>query len=349
MIAYIVRRILLGFFTLSIVSFLSYAIVQLPPGDQVDMYLNTVFNTPMGGDAGRRTDVQVEALRELWGLNRPLVVQWWDWITGIVTRGDFGQSYAHIDGGSGGRDIGEAIREDLPFTIYLAIFTIVITWVFAIPVGIYSAVRQNSVGDYVFTFAGFVGLAVPDFLLGLVLMYVAFAYFDHSVGGIFSGDYISAPWSVGRVIDMLQHLIIPGLVLGTAGTAGLVRIMRNNLLDELRKPYVVTAQAKGLPSWRVIIKYPVRVALNPFISGIGGTLPALVSGSVIVSIVLSLNTLGPLFLIAIQRQDAPMSGAIILMLTTLTVVGVLISDLLLVVVDPRIKLTGSARGGGGTV
>ena len=348
MLAYIVRRVFLGLFTLLIVSYISFMIVQLPPGDQVDAYLQMMHERGFG-EAPNRTEFQVEALREAWGLNRPAIVQWWDWLSGILVRGDFGYSYAHIDGGSGGRDIRTAIAEDLPFTIYLSIFTILITWVFAIPVGIYSAVRQNSVGDYVFTLAGFAGLAVPDFLLGLVAMYVAFAYFDHSVGGIFSGEYITAPWSVGRVIDMLQHLIIPGLVLGTAGTAGLIRIMRNNLLDELRKPYVVTAQAKGLASWRVVLKYPVRVALNPFISGIGGMLPSLVSGSVIVSIVLSLNTIGPLYLIAIQRQDAQMAGAIILMLTSLSVVGVLISDLLLVVVDPRIKLTGSARGGGGTV
>ena len=348
MAAYLVKRTLLGLFTLLLVSFISYVIVQLPPGDQVDAFVNMVHERGSGNAPGRST-IQMEALREAWGLNRPIVVQWWGWFSDIIFRGDFGYSYAHIDGGSGGRPIRDAIAEDLPFTIYLSIFTILITWVFAIPVGIYSAVRQNSLGDYVFTFAGFIGLAVPDFLLGLVLMYIAFAYFDHSVGGIFSGDYITAPWSVGRVIDMLQHLIIPGLVLGTAGTAGLVRIMRNNLLDELHKPYVVTAQAKGMPAWRVVVKYPVRVALNPLISGMGSMLPALVSGSVIVSIVLSLNTLGPLYLIAIQRQDAQMAGAIILMLTSLSVVGVLISDLLLVVVDPRIKLTGSARGGGGTV
>ena len=348
MLAYLVKRSLLGLFTLLFVSFISYLIVQLPPGDQVDMFLDMVHSRGYG-EAPGRSMIQVEALRESWGLNRPILVQWWDWFSGIIFEGDFGYSYAHIDGGSGGREIGPAIREDLPFTIYLSIFTILITWVFAIPVGIYSAVRQNTIGDYVFTFAGFTGLAVPDFLLGLVLMYVFFAYFDHSVGGLFSGDYITAPWSVGRVLDMLQHLIIPGIVLGTAGTAGLIRVMRNNLLDELRKPYVVTATAKGLAGWRVVLKYPVRVALNPFISGIGGPLPSLVSGSVIVSIVLSLNTLGPLYLIAIQRQDAQMAGAIILMLTGLSVIGVIISDILLVVVDPRIKLTGSARGGGGSV
>ena len=241
------------------------------------------------------------------------------------------------------RDI---LKQYLPYTIYLSVFTIIITWVFAVPIGIYSAVRAHSIGDYVFTFLGFSGLAVPDFLLGLVMMYVAYAYFDHSVGGIFSGDYLNAPWSVARVIDMLQHLIIPGVVLGTAGTAGLIRIMRNNLLDELTRPYVVTARAKGLPNWKVVVKYPVRVAINPFISGIGSMLPGLISGSVIVSIVLGLSTVGPIFLRAVLAQDGPMTAAMILMLSGLTVVGTLISDLLLVVVDPRIKLTGSGRGGG---
>ena len=237
------------------------------------------------------------------------------------------------------------VKERLPYTIYLTLFTIAVTWVFAIPVGIYSAVRQHSVGDYVFTFAGFAGLAVPDFLLALVMMYVFFAYFGHSVGGIISGEYDTAPWSVGKVLDMLQHLIIPGVVLGTAGTAGLIRIMRNNLLDELRKPYVVTARAKGLVGWKVIVKYPVRLAINPFISGIGGMLPSLVSGSVIVSIVLGLPTLGHTMLRALLAEDANMIATIVLLLSAMTVFGTLLSDLMPVVVDPRIRLTGSGRGG----
>ena len=220
-----------------------------------------------------------------------------------------------------------------------------ITWTLAIPIGIYSAVRQHTIGDYIFTFLGFTGIAVPDFLLALVAMYLLYTYFDYSVGTLHSGEYEFAPWSFGKVIDMLEHLIIPAIVLGTSGTAGLIRILRNNLLDELNRPYVVTATAKGMPAWRVIVKYPVRVAINPFISGIGSMLPGLVSGSAIVSIVLSLPTLGPIFLEGIAKQDAMLSGSIILMLTSLSVVGVLISDVLLAVVDPRIKLTGSGRGG----
>ena len=193
------------------------------------------------------------------------------------------------------------IQKRLPLTIGLAAATLLMTWVFAIPIGIYSAVRQHSIGDYTFTFLGFTGLAVPDFLLGLVLMYLFLAHFNQSVGGIFSGEYQFAPWSVGKVLDLLQHMIIPAIVLGTAGTAGLIRIMRNNLLDEPNKPYVVTARAKGQVEWKLVAKYPVRVAINPFISGIGSMLPALVGGSVIVSIVLSLPTLGPVMLEALQR------------------------------------------------
>ena len=348
MLSYIVRRILLAAFTLLVISFISFFIVQLPPGDMVDQYIDMLPD--VGANKDTIASVDAEKLREEWGLNDPLILQWWRWVSGIIFRADFGTSYTSIAGATPqGVPVVEPIQNYLPYTIYLSIFTAVITWIFSLPVGIYSAVRQHSIGDYVFTFIGFTGLAVPDFLLGLVLMYVAYAYFDHSVGGIFSGDYLTAPWSVGRVIDMLQHLIIPGIVLGTAGTAGLIRVMRNNLLDELDKPYVVTAKAKGMPGWRLIVKYPVRVAINPFISGIGGMLPGLVSGSVIVSIVLSLPTIGPIFLEAVMVQDALMTSAMILMLSGLTVVGTLVSDLLRVIVDPRIRLTGSARGQSGSV
>ena len=198
--------------------------------------------------------------------------------------------------------------------------------------------RPHTVGDYVFTFVGFTGLAVPDFLLGLVMMYVLFAFFDLSVGGLFSGKYQLAPWSIGKVLDMLQHLIIPAVVLGTSGTAGLIRVMRNNLLDEMGRPYVVTARAKGMVNWKLIVKYPVRVAINPFISSIGSLLPALIGGSVIVSIVLSLPTLGPVLLTAVMGQDMFLAGTITLLLGVLTVIGILISDIMLVVIDPRIKL-----------
>ena len=348
MIAYIVRRVLLSAFTILAISFLSFLIVQLPEGDMVDAYLNLMHERGMGEAPGRSFE-QVDVLRESWGLNRPLLVQWADWFSKIIFKGDFGYAFSVAGNRAGGGPVKDLIVVRVPYTIYLSIFTIIITWIFAIPIGIYSAMRQNSIGDYVFTFLGFTGLAVPDFLLGLVMMYVLYAYFDHSVGGLFSGEYANAPWSFGKFMDLLEHLIVPGVVIGTAGTAGLIRIMRNNLLDELSKPYVLTARAKGLTSWRVIVKYPVRIALNPFISGIGGLLPALLSADAIVSVVLSLPTLGPIMLDGLMRQDMNLTAALILMYSSLAVVGVLISDLLLVVVDPRIKLTGSARGGGGGV
>ena len=339
MLAYIVRRTLLAGFTVVIISFVAYLIVALPEGDALDVYLYEQYRSDTGDAGFGRSPEELWAIRELWGLNDPLIEQWWGWVKGIV-QGDFGYSI------QGWGDARTRIVARVPYTIYLGVVTIGVTWIFAIPIGIYSAVRQHSVGDYIFTFAGFSGLAIPDFLLGLVMMYVFFAYFGYSVGGIFSGVYEDAPWSVAKVMDMLQHLIIPAVVLGTAGTAGLIRIMRNNLLDELGKPYVVTARAKGLVGWKVIVKYPVRVAINPFISGIGSMLPGLVSGSVIVSVVLGLPTLGPLLLQGIMEQEMDMVGTIILMLSTMTVIGTLISDLMLVVVDPRIKLTGSGRTGG---
>ena len=346
MIAYIVRRTFLALFTIWVISIFAYVIATLGPGDMVDRYMQTLNAGP--GEMLGRSPRELDALREMWGLNRPLVVQYADWISGIVLRGDFGYSFVGGVLGEhyGGEPVSVVVKERLPYTIYLTVFTIAITWVFAIPIGIYSAVRQHSMGDYIFTFAGFTGLAVPDFLLALVMMYVFFAYFDMSVGGIFSGDFDTAPWSVAKVIDMLKHLIIPGVVLGTAGTAGLIRIMRNNLLDELSRPYVVTARAKGLVGWRVIVKYPVRVAINPFISGIGGMLPALISGSVIVSIILALPTLGHTMLRALLAEDTAMIATIVLLLSAMTVLGTLISDLMLVVVDPRIRLTGSGRMGG---
>jgi peptide/nickel transport system permease protein len=258
-----------------------------------------------------------------------------------MLHGDLGRSFQWFCGYLPlEKPVKELVGDRIWTTVILTGFTILVTWTFAIPVGIYSAVRQHSIGDYVFTFLGFSGLAVPDFLLGLVLMYLAFAYMDMAVGGLFSADYQDAGWSWPKIWDLIQHLWVPAVVLGTSGTAGLIRVMRNNLLDELGKPYVVTARAKGMTSWRVIIKYPVRVAINPLVSTVGYLLPALVSGSIIVSVVLSLPTLGPVLLSSMIQQDVYTAGFIILMLGILTIIGTLISDILLAVVDPRIKLTG---------
>ena len=331
MAPFIVMRIILGAFTLAVISFLSFVIIQLPEGDYVDRYIERLR---LEGD--EISQEEADAIRDYYGLDRPMLVQYWFWISRIIFRLDFGRSFAQ------NRTIKDLVADRLQFTIALSAFTAILIWVFSVPVGIYSAVRQHSFGDYVFSTLGFAGLAVPDFLLGLVLMYIFFAYFGWSVGGLFSGQYINAPWSVGKVIDMLQHLIVPGVVLGTAGTAGQIRVLRNNLLDELSKPYVVTARSKGVAAWKLVIKYPVRVAINPLISGFGGMLPALLGGGFIVSIVLSLPTLGPLMIDALLNQDMYLAGSVFLLTSMLSVIGVLISDLMLVVVDPRIRLMGSA-------
>jgi peptide/nickel transport system permease protein len=330
MLTYIARRLLLAAFTVWIITMLTFVIIQLPAGDSADRTIAQLMERGV-----RYNPDLVEAIREYLGLGKPMYERYGMWMWNLM-HGDLGISIIDWDHQQA---VKRVIGDRLWLTVALTGFTILVTWTFAIPVGIYSAVRQHSVGDYAFTFLGFTGLAVPDFLLGLVLMYVAYAYFDQSVGGLFSADYINRSWSLGKSIDLLNHLWIPALVLGTSGTASLIRIMRNNLLDELAKPYVVTARAKGVSPARLIIKYPVRVAINPLVSTVGYLLPSLVSGSVIVSVVLSLPTLGPVLLLAIMQEDTQLAGFIILMLGILTVIGTLISDILLAVVDPRIKLT----------
>ena len=304
----------------------------MPPGDTIDrMY-----------DRATRTHTEMVAkemlveLRLRLGLDQPKYVRYSKWVWALL-QGDLGQTMVPYGGLGNQSPVKEIIGDRLFTTIVLTGFTILVTWIFSIPIGIYSAVRQQSLGDYVFTLIGFSGLAVPDFLLGLVLMYVAFAYFDMNVGGLFSADFINAPWSIAKALDLIDHLWIPAIVLGTSGTAGLIRVMRNNLLDELSRPYVVTATAKGVVKWRLILKYPVRIAINPMVSTVGYLLPSLVGGSVIVSVVLSLPTLGPVLLDAIQQEATYTAGPIILMLGILTVIGTLISDILLAIVDPRIK------------
>ena len=327
-----VRRLILSFFTVWIISIAAFIIIELPPGDTIDrMY-----------DRATRTHTEMVAkemlveLRLRLGLDQPKYVRYSKWVWALL-QGDLGQTMVPYGGLGNQRPVKEIIGDRLFTTIVLTGFTIMVTWIFSIPIGIYSAVRQQSLGDYVFTIIGFSGLAVPDFLLGLVLMYVAFAYFDMNVGGLFSADFINAPWSIAKALDLIDHLWIPAIVLGTSGTAGLIRVMRNNLLDELSRPYVVTATAKGVVKWRLILKYPVRIAINPMVSTFGYILPSLVGGSVIVSVVLSLPTLGPVLLDAIQQEDTYTAGPIILMLGILTVIGTLISDILLAIVDPRIK------------
>lgn len=326
MFAYVIRRLLYMIPTLIAISLVSFFIIQLPPGD----YLSTMV-AELAQQGDRVDSNRLRALEERYGLGEPVYVQYWKWITGIVLRGDFGHSFEW------NRPVASLIWQRLALTFVLSFSTLLFIWAVAFPTGIYSAVRKYSVGDYLATFVGFIGLAIPNFLLALVLMYVSFRYFNQSVGGLFSPQYIEAPWSWAKVADLLAHLWIPMVVLGTAGTAGLIRIMRANLLDELHKPYVTTARAKGLSEGRLLLKYPVRVALNPFVSTVGWVLPELVSGAAIVSIVLSLPTTGPLLLRALKSQDMYLAGGFIMMLSVLTVVGTLLSDLLLAWLDPRIR------------
>jgi peptide/nickel transport system permease protein len=326
MLAYIGRRIVLAIFTVWAVSVLAFTIIQLPPGDYITSYIAQMAST-----GSIVSEQEAENLRIQYGLDQPIYVQYYKWMAQIA-RGSFGMSMEWR------RPVLEVIGDRLWLTIAVSLAAVLLTWILSLPIGIYSAVRQYSFGDYAFTFVGFIGLAVPNFLLALVILYFGFVYFDANIGGLFSVEYQDAPWSLAKTWDLLKHLPIPALILGLAGTAQQIRIMRANLLDELRKPYVVTARAKGLTELKVILKYPVRVALNPFISTLGYVFPYLVSGSIIVSVVLSLPTVGPLLLKALIAQDMFLAGTIVLLLGIMTVIGTLISDILLVLIDPRIQL-----------
>jgi peptide/nickel transport system permease protein len=325
MLGFFLRRLLLIIPNLFLISLVTFVIIQLPPGDFLTSYAADLSSR------GERIDEQaLTALKQQYGLDAPIHVQYLKWITNVM-RGDFGQSFQWRE------PVKNLIGERLLLTIVLSLATLVVTWIVAFPVGVYSAVKQYSLGDYIATFFGFVGLAVPGFMIALVLMYISFKYFGQSVGGLFSPDFENAPWDFDKVMDLIAHLWIPIGILGLSGTAELIRIMRANLLDELHKPYVITARAKGLPEWKVLLKYPVRVALNPFISTAGWILPSLVSGSIIVAVVLNLPVTGPLFLSALTSQDMYLAGAFILLLSLLTVIGTLVSDMLLAWLDPRIR------------
>lgn len=326
MLRYLTRRVLLGLFTIWFVSMLSFAIIQLPPGDFIDTYIAQLEADGRVGSAD-----EAEGLRHLYGLDQPVYVQYVNWITQVV-QGNFGQSL------EAKRPVADVIGDSLWLTIAISLASILVTWVIALPIGVYSAIRQYSWLDYFFTFASFLGLAIPNLLLALVLLYFGFVWFHANIGGLFSLPYIDAPWSLAKLGDLLGHLPIPGIVLAIGGTAALVRVMRANLLDELHKPYVVTARAKGLTERQVLLKYPLRVALNPFASGIGFLLPEIVSGSVIVSLVLSLPTVGPILLRSLLNQDMYLAGTIVLLLGALTVIGILLSDLILMWLDPRVRL-----------
>ena len=325
MLRYLLHRVLLMIPTLLAISVFTFVIIQLPPGN----YLETLIADLKA--AGEPGDLQkVEFLRQQFGLDQPWPVQYWRWLKGLL-HGDLGYSFEYD------RPVSEIIGERLVLTFVVSFGAILLTWAVAFPIGVYSATHQYSWGDHGLTLLGFLGLATPNFLLALVLMFVSYTWFGVSVGGLFSPELQEAPWSWAKAVDLLEHLWIPVLVIGTSGTAGMIRRLRANLLDELRKPYVVTARAKGLPPGRVLLKYPLRIALNPFISDIGNLLPQVISGSIIVSIVMSLPTTGPMLLRALRTQDMYLAGSFLMLLATLTVVGVFLSDLALAALDPRIR------------
>lgn len=328
MLAYLVRRLFYAILTVWAVSVVAFVIIQLPPGDYVTAYLAQL--SVQGSSLGM---AEAANLRTYYGLDQPLYYQYYLWLNRMFS-GDFGFSFEHQ------KPVTAVIGERLFLTMLLALLSVLFTWVLAIPIGIYSAVRQYSVWDYVFTLLGFIGLAIPNFLLALLIMWIGFSVFGLSVGGLFSPTYLSAPWSWARVWDLVKHLWAPVIILGLAGTAQIMRITRANVLDELRKPYVVTARAKGLSGWRLIVKYPVRIALNPVISMTAYIWPFLVSGSIIVSVVLSLPTVGPILLRSLLSQDMFLAGGIIMLIGLMTVAGTFLSDLLLLWADPRIKLEG---------
>jgi peptide/nickel transport system permease protein len=325
MLQYLIRRILYIIPTLIAVSIISFVVIELPPGD----FLTSII-TQMELQGEYLDPTEVETLKMRYGFDQPLYIRYWKWVTGVV-RGDFGYSFEWE------RPVSELIWDRLWLTFAISLSTLLFSWMISFPIGIYSATHQYSLGDYTATFVGFIGLGFPSFLVALVFLWMAYSIWGVNLGGLFSDQYIDAPWSAARVLDLLKHIWLPLVILGLGGTAGGIRTMRANLLDELRKPYVTTARSKGLTERRTVLKYPVRVALIPFVSTVGWTLPRLVSGSSIVSIVLSLPTTGPLLLKALMSQDMYLAGSFVFILSVLTVIGTLISDLLLGMLDPRIR------------
>lgn len=329
MARYILKRLLYVIPTMWIISILVFITIQLPPGDYVTEMLEDMRNMQTGG-ATWSPEFQ-EAMRERYGLNEPMHVQYGKWISNIMLHGDFGYSFQYSEPSE------KIIKDRIGMTLVVSFASFVFTWMVALPIGILSAVKQYSLADYIFSFIGFLGLATPGFLIALVLMFVAFKYGNASLSGLFSPEYETAPWSVAKVLDLFKHLWIPMIIIGTAGTAGLIRVMRANLLDELHKPYVDAARAKGLPEWKLLIKYPLRHAMNPFVSALAWVLPGLIAGEAIISIVLNLPTTGPVLLEALKQQDMFLAAGFLMLLSLLTIFGMLLSDILLAWVDPRIR------------
>jgi peptide/nickel transport system permease protein len=330
MFSYIVHRFLVMVPTLLAISALVFIIIQLPPGDYIETLISEMQARGEAIDPG-----QIEALKRTYGLDKSPVEQYFAWLLGLL-QGDFGWSFEH------NRPVSELIGERVLLTFVVTFTTILFIWVVSFAIGTYVATRQYSVSDHIATLIGYLGLATPNFLLALLLMYLANQWFDTSIGGIMDDSYRNEPWSWGKALSVLEHLWIPVIVIGTSGTAGMIRRLRANLLDELQKQYVVTGRAKGLPPRKLLWKYPLRMALNPFIADIGSILPDVVSGSAIVAVVLNLDITGRMLLDALRAQDMYLAGSFLMCLALLVVIGTLISDLMLAVLDPRIRLTGGA-------
>jgi peptide/nickel transport system permease protein len=329
-IAFLARRLFVMVWTLFGISVLIFFIIQLPPGDYLTTYIAELQAQGEGVD-----EEKIAFLREQYGLDKPLWEQYVVWATGLL-RGDLGYSFEY------NQPVSEVIGDRMFLTLLLNFLTVLFVYVVSFPIGVYSATHQYSAADHALSFLGFLGLATPNFLLALILLYLANVWFGTSVGGLMDPEYVDQPWSVGKALSVLEHLWVPVIVIGTAGTAGMIRRLRANLLDELQKQYVTTARAKGLSEGRLLRRYPLRMALNPFIADIGSLLPEIVSGSVIVSAVMSLPTTGPMLLSSLRSQDMYLAGSFLMFLAVLTVVGMLISDILLAVLDPRIRLSGGA-------
>jgi peptide/nickel transport system permease protein len=328
MFGYIANRVLIMIPTMLAISVLVFIIIQLPPGDYLESYIAELQAQ------GESVDIQkIRFLRQNYGFDKPMYEQYFFWLIGFF-QGDFGFSFEY------NLPVSDVVGDRLFLTIFVSFTTIIFTWIVAFPIGVYSATHQYSWGDYGLTFLGFIGLATPNFLLALVMLYFANLIFGTSIGGLMDPEYIGAPWSWGKIGSVLEHLWIPVIVIGTSGTAGMIRRLRANLLDELQKQYVVTGRAKGLPSFKLLVKYPLRVSLNFFVSDIGSLLPTIISGAEIVAVVLSLPTTGPMLIGSLQSQDMYLAGSFLMFLAALTVVGVLVSDIALAMLDPRIRLQG---------
>ncbi len=330
MLAYTLRRLLMMVPTLLVISFIIFVIIQLPPGDYLETYIAELQAQGEAVDPAK-----IEFLRQQYGLDKPFLEQYFLWVWGLV-QGDLGYSFEYR------LPVSDVVGDRLLLTVVVATASIVFTYLVAFPIGVYTAVRQYSLGDYTLSFIGLLGLATPNFLLGLILLHLAYEWFGTSIGGLMDPEYINQPWSLAKVGSVLAHLWVPVVVIGTAGTAAMIRRLRANLLDELEKQYVVTARAKGVPPVRLLFKYPLRLAINPFIADIGNLLPQVISGAAVISVVLDLNTTGQMLVTALQSQDMYLAGSFLMFQSMLVVVGVYLSDIALAALDPRIRLTGGA-------